>query len=84
MRKLFFLYLSLFSIITVSAQNTILLSEKIENIFSKKTEIQFKFTITSKTEISICIDNHRSCITQDYLRIICFLLCFLVLLQRLR
>jgi len=65
MKKIHLLFLNcflFFSIISVSAQNTISITDKVEKIFDKKTEIQFKFTITSKTEISkltkiISIDN---------------------------
>lgn len=64
MRKiLLFLFYSFFFLInTLKAQNTIPISEKTEKIFGKKTEIQFKFAITSKAEINkltkiISIDN---------------------------
>ncbi|MFZ4740234.1 MAG: M14 family zinc carboxypeptidase [Bacteroidales bacterium] len=57
---LFYSFFFLFS--TSKAQNTIPISEQVEKIFGKKTEIQFKFTITSKAEIKkltkiISIDN---------------------------
>ena len=54
MRKILLLlfYSFFFLITTLKAQNTISISEKVEKIFGKKTEIQFKFTITSKAEIN--------------------------------
>ncbi len=63
MKKLLLLFYSFFFLISIlKAQNTIPISEKVEKIFGKKTEIQFKFTITSKAEIKkltkiISIDN---------------------------
>ncbi|MFZ4400115.1 MAG: M14 family zinc carboxypeptidase [Bacteroidales bacterium] len=57
MRKISLLFLNcliVISILTtlVSAQNTVSLTDKVENIFGDKTEIQFKFSISSKAEIT--------------------------------
>ncbi|NVN93856.1 MAG: T9SS type A sorting domain-containing protein [Bacteroidetes bacterium] len=64
MKKILLLlfYYFFFLITILKAQNAIPISERVEKIFGNKTEIQFKFIITSKTEINkltkiISIDN---------------------------
>jgi len=70
MKKAAFLFLNLFfvfiiSINSLSAQSVLLTSDNIDSIFGNKTEVQFKFSITSKSEISkltriISIDNVKA------------------------